>query len=163
MGKAVVFNCSGGDYAFAMIPKCGQHTLLYYGGNPVDAGSIVGNVDRSIAFVREPVERLHSAYRFFRQNSCYSMCDFMGSYEDFIDWALNSVDEHVIPQSNFLHNCYNEFMHLDKMTSFLSGITGRVIEPKNKTDKDVLFDTAYRLKDIKKRYSEDYKIFEALS
>ena len=158
INKALLLSVESGVYAFALIPKCGQHTLRRYTDSFVDLGAI-HNVGTRIAFIRHPLDRLKSTFHFFKQNNLYRMCDFMGSYESFIDWALSAVEEHVVPQSQFLHGCFNTLIKLECMSDVMIEITGFSIPPQNTSDHNTICDESYRIDDIKTRYKEDYILY----
>ena len=75
MGAFVIDTLSG-PVAFAAIPKCGQHTLKAYSSIHIGL-DVIHNIDARVAFIRDPMDRLKSAFHFFKQNNLYRMCDFM--------------------------------------------------------------------------------------
>jgi len=147
-------------YAFAMIPKCGQHTLLAYGCIVAETNHI-HNIKNRIAFIRHPVERLKSAFHFFKQANCYLNEDHMLSYEQFVDWVFHSTDEHVAPQSTFLSGNFDTFIKIDYMSSVMRSLTGLNVEPQNTSDHNAQCNIKYRARDIEKYYNYDYKLYES--
>ena len=162
MAPGFLVNTKKGPAIFAAIPKCGQHTLKSHGGRIVDASRYL-DLDIRAAFVRDPVDRLVSAFHFFRQTKCYNMCDFMSSYEGFIDWAFTSVDEHVLPQTSFTCGLYDKIVHIKNMSEVLDGLTGLRIPPQNTSERGLSFDGSYRISDIKKHDSDDYELIKKAS
>lgn len=158
MNKALVLASGEDVYAFALIPKCGQHTLRAYSSNFVDIG-VIHKIDTRIAFIREPLDRLKSAFHFFKMNNLYRMCDFMRSYEEFVDWSLTAVEEHVLPQSEFLHGCFNTLIKMEYMTDVMRELSPFKIDPQNTSERNITYDDSYRIDDIKERYKEDYILY----
>ena len=158
MGAFVIDTLSG-PVAFAAIPKCGQHTIAAYGGVMVDS-AVIHKIATRIAFIRDPFDRLKSAFHFFKQTNCYVQCDHMSSYGKFIDWALDSDDEHVIPQHKFLFNSFNTLIKIEYMSEVMEELTGSVVTPQNTSEHNMKCDADYRADDIKSYYKEDYELYE---
>jgi hypothetical protein len=147
-----------GSVAIPAIPKCGQHTLVAAGGIELPFEKLKQFPVRMV-FIRHPVDRLVSCYSFFKRIDYVVDADLSG-YESFIDWALESDDEHVLPQSA----CYSMYhfqrrLPLSRMTEILNMLTGKEIYTQNATEHLPVY-TDYRLDDIKIRYCDDFVAYE---
>jgi hypothetical protein len=148
-----------GSIALPAIPKCGQHTLVSLGGVELEFERLRDFPVR-IAFVRCPVDRLVSCFSFFHKVGYHLPSIHMDSYEAFVDWALDSDDEHVLPQFQLcsFHHFKRRFP-LSRMTEVLGLLTGQSVTKENPSEHyDV--NAAYRLEDIKERYHDDFAVYE---
>ena len=151
----------GGDlgfFIFASIPKCGQHTLQ---------SMCTANVARcrvpeakAIAFIREPIDRLKSAYHFFISKGYKLDRKKIGSYESFVDWALESNEEHIRPQHTFCEEYYN-FVKLECMSDVLTGITGSRVIALNTAPRYNETNATYRAEELRKLYAKDFYLYES--
>ena len=146
-----------GKIPIASIPKCGQHTLKEYSIGMIPLSECI-NYRVRVAFIRDPVDRLLSCYHFFHSRSYDLDMSKIGRWEDFIDWALHSNDEHVLPQSEFINNTFNKFAPMASMSALLNFFTGKKIIIGNASKRHTTVDETYRDNDIKKRYNADYEL-----
>ena len=147
-----------GPVCVAAIPKCGQHTLSALSYSSIERKKIPDFSVR-LAFVRDPVERLRSCFHFYLDSRFNISGERIRSYPQFIDWALESQDEHVLPQADFIAPLFNTVISIRDMSSTLSRLTGRKVLTLNKSSRfDV--DSSYRLIDVKNKYRKDYILCE---
>lgn len=121
-----------------------------------------------IAFIRDPIERIQSAYRFLRDKGAYY--EKFDKYEDFVDNLLSQADDnstniHWRTQKRIC-SFEDEFI-LDRWYRFedLTEIWGSLGLPKLRTTnisvKHPVSD--YQLYQIQQRYREDYKLRDGVS
>ena len=147
-----------GPVCVAAIPKCGQHTLSALSYASIEPKKIPEFSVR-LAFVRDPLERLRSCFHFYLDSRFNIGGERIRSYQQFIDWALESQDEHVLPQADFIAPLFNTVISIRDMSSTLSRLTGRKVLTLNKSSRfDV--DSSYRLIDVKNKYRKDYILCE---
>lgn len=148
-----------GPVAFAAVPKCGQHTFMGLGATELPFDRIDEFPIRMV-FIREPFDRLASCYFFF-QGSDYSIEDeHLQNYETFIDWALDSDDEHVMPQSElFSRYHFKRRFLVSDMCRVLSILTGEKIPKLNASLREDL-DQGYKASEIQDRYRDDFLMVE---
>lgn len=159
MGRFFTLDTFIGTVAFPAIPKCGQHTFAELGAVEHDFEKIKEFPVR-LAFVRCPFDRLVSAFSFFKRVSYPIQDGSLRSFEAFIDWALDSDDEHVLPQYNIISpHHFKRVLPISSMTPVLGKLTGKVVPDANSTNHyDV--DTSYRYDDVRDRYFDDIILFE---
>ena len=144
-----------GSVAVAAIPKCGQHTLTALGSTELSFDRIEDFPVR-MAFIRDPLDRLSSCFHFFLHSNYGIGREHLSSYEAFIDWALNSDDEHVLPQCElFSRYHFKRRFLVSDMNRVLGLLTGEKIPHENAAPRFDI-DQEYRLQDIKGRYQEDF-------
>jgi hypothetical protein len=147
-----------GPVCVAAIPKCGQHTLSALSYTLIEPKKIPDFSVR-LAFVRDPLERLRSCFHFYLDSRFNISGERIRSYSQFIDWALESQDEHVVPQADFIAPLFNTVISIRDMSSTLSRLTGRKVLTLNKSSRfDV--DSSYRLEDIKCKYYKDFLLYK---
>ena len=147
-----------GPVCVAAVPKCGQHTLSAMSYTLIEPKKIPDFSVR-LAFVRDPLERLRSCFHFYLDSRFNIGGERIRSYSQFIDWALESQDEHVLPQADFIAPLFNTVISIRDMSSTLSRLTGRKVLTLNKSSRfDV--DSSYRLIDVKNKYRKDYILCE---
>lgn len=153
-----------GPIAILNIPKVGSQTLAALEVSKVG----LQDSDRlgvKIAFVREPVERLVSAFHFFNSfpNKPYPK-EVDRNWTAFVDWALESSDIHVRPQHHFCyrgnHAVFTQLLPIEKMTQVLEMLRGHKIESKNVSKKESPVDMSYRIEDILSHYEKDSVLYE---
>jgi hypothetical protein len=143
-----------GDMIFAAIPKCGQHTLIDLCVDYIDITKMP-KVPK-VAFIREPIDRLLSAYHFFHLKQYKLDGVRMGPYEAFVDWALTSNEEHIRPQVTFCKG-YDHFVDLKSMSYLMSRLTDRPVDALNTATRYNDANTSYRRDEIESLYSDDFK------
>jgi hypothetical protein len=147
-----------GPVAFAAIPKCGQHTFAELDTSELPFDRIKEFPIR-MAFIRDPLDRLSSCFHFFLHTNYPINGGKVRGYESFIDWALDSDDEHVQPQVElFSRYHFQRRFPISKMTEILELLTGEVIPQANSAPRHEI-DQGYRLDDIRERYSEDFDMY----
>ena len=147
-----------GPVCVAAIPKCGQHTLSALSYTLIEPKKIPDFSVR-LAFVRDPLERLRSCFHFYLDSRFNIGGERIRSYPQFIDWALESQDEHVLPQADFIAPLFNTVISIRDMSSTLSRLTGRKVLTLNKSSRFDI-DSSYRLIDVKNKYRKDYILCE---
>lgn len=148
-----------GVVAVASIPKCGQHSLVEMSKCIIQREDLY-NYDYRIAFTRDPLDRLRSAYHFYMQRHITMDGIHVTNWPDFIDWALVSNDEHVTPQSEFIRDDYNILVKLEAMTDFMRFIRFKNTPKLNTATRDIDVNETYRVECIKHKYSADYDLHE---
>lgn len=157
----------GGQAAFLNIPKCATQTLQSYEVYRA-ANHEYHRYPRRIAVVRHPNDRLVSLYNFCNNTGHCVPPECVRHYENFIDWVLDSSDEHVIPQSEFISDSQvNEIIKLSDLDLILTDILEHPIDRKNKSESSVMKSgpsvmTDYRQLEIQDKYSQDADIFYGL-
>jgi len=155
---AYIIETNEGPVAFASIPKCGQHTL-----NAISVGMVLPQKlarFKRWAFIREPFDRLESAFHFYSEKGYKINGGKVGSWENFVDWALLSDDEHVLPQYLFV-KAFDKYIKMDFMDSVLGTISDYKPMKLNVSQRHHKTDLSYREKDIKHRYNNDFKLYES--
>lgn len=154
--------------AVLQIPKCGTQTLGQYQLTAVDTSHWQCFRTR-IAFVRDPLNRFHSSFRFCSQTGFIGTEHCRGNYEAYVDWALSDglSDVHVKPQSEYLaEHCgmvANDLRRIDTMDDFIKTTLGiKTVERQNTTQKGAPV-SDYRIDDIMDLYKHDIEIYNATS
>ena len=120
-----------GKVPVAAIPKCGQHSLQEHKICMIPLKNIKNHPLR-IAFIRPYLDRWLSAYHFFCQSKYKLDGDRVRTYENFVDRALESDDEHIVQQVEFLGDgLFNRLFKLDDMDTVLGGLLGCSIAREN--------------------------------
>lgn len=141
-----------GVVAFASVPKCGQHTLEKYKSGMI-SGQKIRQFPLRVAFIREPFDRFLSAFHFITQNNYLLDGHVIRDYHQFVDIALVSSDEHVLPQSRFIDD-FNTLLDLRDMSGVIYALTGEIITKENTSVRHD-FDSSYRKEEIMQRYHDD--------
>ncbi len=149
-----------GVSAFASIPKCGQHSLQAVSKCLIQREDLRRYPHR-IAPVRGVIDRLLSTYHFYMQNHHKLDGHTVARWEDYIDIALVSNDEHVRPQSDFILTDYNIIVKLEYLDDFMSAITSVKMPKLNVSKREFLVDTSYRINDIRDKYSADEILYNS--
>ena len=153
-----------GGIAFLNIPKCGSSTLRSLEVYRAQARERF-RYKKRIAFMRHPEDRFQSGYRFFNKIKLFVPKSCIGNYENYVDWALESDDEHVMPQSHFLtlygDDTVTEILDLNCMTEYLESIVKHQVDVVNSTIQEPLSNT-YRAADIALKYAKDLEIYNVL-
>ena len=147
-----------GPVCVAAIPKCGQHTLSALSYTLIEPKKIPEFSVR-LAFVRDPLERLRSCFHFYLDSRFNINGERIRSYPQFIDWALESQDEHVVPQADFIAPLFNTVISIRDMSSTLSRLTGKKVLKLNPSTRFEV-DDSYRLEDIKRKYYKDFLLYQ---
>lgn|GEM_PF-3619776 len=156
--RAALILTSLGPIAFCLIPKCGQHTLESISVDIVGPRELKSL--KRVAFIREPIDRLKSAYHFFLYKGYTLEGQAIGGWESFIDWALESNEEHIRPQATFTL-AFDNFIKMDFMTEVLESITENRIDALNAAPRYNDVDDLYRIDDITKKYKDDFILYES--
>ena len=152
---------SNGDIAVALVPRVASSSIrdavrtLYMQVSPEDALK----VDRRIAWVRDPIERLVSAYSIFHHSHLGLPASITGNWDTFVDYTLQTIDYHWEPQSNLLsldgEIIPNELYHLrdlqktwpfDGLLPWLRGV------------RHVDVDLSYRRDELDEKYRQDFEL-----
>ena len=146
-----------GPVCVAAIPKCGQHTLSELSYTLIEPKKIPEFSVR-LAFVRDPLERLRSCFHFYLDSRFNIGGERIRSYQQFIDWALESQDEHVVPQADFVE-LFKTVIAIQDMSEILTRLTGKKVLKLN-TSTRFEVDDSYRLEDIKCKYYKDFLLYK---
>jgi len=140
------------------IPKSGSQTVEAIADVVMDDSSLC-QVSNLIAFIREPIDRLKSLYKF--QRYVYHLAEQpIRCWNCFIEWVLETDEIHAKPQADFLFGTETLYK-LEEMDSVLQRLTGTVVERKNQTAMAVPY-TDYRIDDIRDKYQADMKLYAGL-
>ena len=159
------------NVAYALIPKSGSSSIkttlfnaghVYYMENDE-----VDVVDTRVVFLRHPINRIHSAYRFFK-NQHELGCKGTGlgiptdSYESFVDYALTHDDPHWASQMEMVGGMATDlyrFEDLGKAWSLHSDV------PLNHRNSAPVyeFDQYYRLADLMNISQQDVDTWMTLT
>lgn len=158
--------------AIAQIPKCGTMTIGFAMGGPDEiTNNEAMKLNVRVAFIRNPLDRLASAFSFFSEARIRGNYpegrppSKTKSYETFIDWALETTDTHIIPQYELLLTEDGEFVpnQLHKLSEIQDVWMSYYPAPKGKfphrNSSERLATTAYRISDIDKRYAKDFELW----
>jgi len=160
------------DFAVAQVPRCASQTI---GGWLGKEGVVVANddpqlltVSRRIAFIRDPIDRLESAFSLF-----YWMFDYgqgrhvsnapIDSWKNFIDHVLDPKikdDEHWLSQATHVGNIPNIYHKLDNLFEIFEKYRPGFLPHKNKTSRSPLITAGYRLSNLATKYARDSILFE---
>ena len=153
-----------GGIAFLNIPKCGSSTLRSLEVHRAQASERF-RYKKRVAFMRHPNERFQSGYRFFNKTKLFVPKECIGNYENYVDWALESDDEHVAPQSHFLKlygdDTVTEILDISCMTEYLESIVKHPVDVMNSTIQEPL-NNSYRADDIAMRYAKDLELYNVI-
>ena len=149
-----------GPFAVASIPKCGQHTLDKYAVCKVPESKL-NNFPLRIAFIREPFDRWLSAYHFMCQSRYILEGERVREYNRFVDVALESEDDHVLPQSRFISS-FGTLLPLHSMSKVIGALTGKEITKENASERHEI-DTSYRKAEIMERYEDDTILYKSIT
>ncbi|MBL4753790.1 MAG: hypothetical protein JKY52_09395 [Flavobacteriales bacterium] len=143
------------------IPKNGTHTLEMYKSGTIDEGK-THQFPLRIAFIREPFDRWLSAF-FFMATTGYLLDGVrLSSYDQFVDLALVSDDEHLTPQSRFIDGSFvNKIMCLKSMSDVLGRLSDVKITKENAAPREDI-DTSYRKDEVMMRYQADTEMYNRL-
>lgn len=156
---AFFISTNQGNIPFCPIPKVGQHTLGHYSNGYVKLSAVVKSPFR-VAFIREPMDRFLSAYYFFTRKRYKINGKSSYSYTEFVDWALDSDEEHVAPQARFVNETYyNTLIKFDYFNDVMSKLLDTDLERLNATPREADIDESYRIDELKRRYECDYKLY----
>ena len=152
-----------GNFAVLNIPKCGSQALM-----STELASIrldqYREIEDRLAFVRHPVERLQSAFRFFmgyRELLPLHVSD----YESFVDYTFEVADPHWQPMTEFIFpygECVVKEIHpLHSMSEVLEGRLGYKLPFYNKSD-SIYRVSNYRLDEILVKYQNDLELYNGI-
>lgn len=159
--QAYIIKTFIGPVSVLGIPKCGTQTLEKYSSGTIDEGK-TQQFPLRIAFIREPFDRWLSAFHFFTDTNYKITKNKIESYEQFVDEALLSNDQHLLPQSRLLNgSLVNKCMRLESMSDILGKLTGFPVSIENSTPRQDI-DTNYRKSEVMDRYREDSKLYGGL-
>ena len=165
------------NVAYALIPKVGtssirntlyNHASVYY--MHVDDIDVV---ETRVLFLREPIARIGSAYRFFK-NQHELGCKHMGNacptdtYEEFIDHILRTPNEHWDSQVAQVTDSVGTFMPTDvyrfeDISKVWDMYSPSELNHKNSAPTKYEWDTQYRLDDLENHCHDDIKLYETLT
>ena len=147
------------DCGVVNIPKCGSQSLGAISEALLDDTQqhLVKNM---MAFIREPMDRLKSLYRF--QLETHHLAGFpIRCWNCFVEWVLETDDYHAKPQTEFLFGGETLYT-LDNMDEVLQGITGKAVPKLNTTSIDIPY-TDYKANELVEKYQSDYDLYRSLS
>jgi len=159
------------NVAFALIPKSGSssikstlynhtdHYVRYHWNDEID------HVDTRVMFLREPINRIHSAYRFFKNQhelGCKHVGNWCptGTFEQFIDHVLQQPNPHwdsQVKQVTDKHGLYvptitHKFEDIGEMWSHYSDAT---LNHKNAAPTHYDIDAEYRIEELLAHTEDD--------
>ena len=145
--------------AVALIQKCASSSIrdaikTDYGAIQLDK---VIHVPRRICWVRDPIDRLESAFSYFH-HSVYSLpASITGQWESFVDYTFTHNDPHWTPQSELLTH---EGVLLPNEVYWLTDLQAtwpfKGLLPWIRGVRHVEVNTSYRRDELDERYSGDY-------
>lgn len=140
-----------------LIPKNASTFLLSKEHTVIDLNYFL-SMKKRCAYLRNPIERLFSAYQFFNDLLNRSVLydgfslDVAESYEGFVDFALENIDAHWRPQTEFLYH---------KGELIVNEV--ELLTPKNNAinaSKKLEFNKEYRIKEVRNYYTNDFRLLE---
>jgi hypothetical protein len=151
------------NIAVLNIPKCASQTIQ--GAELVNIGLDQVPADmETFAFVRHPIERIQSAYRFF-MGYRHLLPPEVIDYETFIDYTFTVDDLHWTPQHHMVFPygdaVVKQIHRLESMTTVLKEWLGYGLETHNASLKDYLV-SDYRLDDLLVKYQADMEMYNGL-
>lgn len=137
-----------------LIPKCASSSLKKMRMGAAKSLKRDPVPDRMICFVREPIERLKSAYQFFSQSRSNK---FRATWHQFIDAVLaGNPNIHWKPQTRFIERFDNPQVYpFEKVSEVWRMLVGSELAHANPSAYKALDD--YRLNELRKHYAEDYQ------
>lgn len=150
------------DVCVAAVPKCGQHTLAAYSVGFIPENKIY-NFDRRVAFIRDPLDRFLSAYFFILGWNKKLDGQHLDSYETFVDLALVSGDEHILPQTKQVNfEKYNEIYGFSDFSKLLGDIVDSIPVRENSSNRCDI-DMSYRAEEVKLMYKDDFILIKEVA
>jgi len=149
-----------------LAPRCSRPNVSI--GEVIDAKNRNSDV-RVIAFIRNPLDRLQSAFSYFSGNGQWTVDRLhVNTWESFIDnCALVGQDHHWAPQ-HLLHEHQGnlvptEWYHFDDFEEVSRSILGVEPQHRNPSKRRICVDTTYREEELRDFFSVDWDIYENLA
>lgn len=172
-----MFLCHKAGPAIARVPKNGSQSL-YMALAPAEQLTNEEALQKElrVMFVRDPFDRLASAYSFFSFLKSIgsrvepAVPDFSG-YEGFLDWALESDDSHVTPQvatlraldGTFVPNRFHWLREIHNVwNDYYPGLIPDKEDFPHRHSCQRLAASDYRRQDILTRYAEDFDLCQRI-
>ena len=159
------------DLAVALIPRCGSQTIRGWLGRDAIAvkrdDTRLRSVSKRVAFIRNPLDRLASAYSLFYWTKDYGGKSYRHipteSWEIFVDYILNPKikDEHWQPQVNLIGSVPNIFHRFENIIEHFEKYRPGILPHNNKTSRMPISD--YRIAEVNKKYGDDFKLWEQIN
>ena len=150
--------------AFLNIPKCGSTTMRSLEVHRASAKERY-RYKKRVAFMKHPIDRFHCNYVFFNYTKLFIPKDCIGNYENYVDWALASNDEHVIPQTHFLKmygdDTVTEIHRISNMTKYIEGLIHHPVDDLNSYPNESIT-SDYRAADIALKYAKDLELYDVI-
>ena len=153
------------DLAVALIPKCGLQSIIAWMGKDSirlqSNDSLLSVVEKRVAFIRNPIDRLVSAYSFFYWMDHYGKRGSeeipIDSWESFVDHSLSVENEHWNPQTEMIGEIPNIYHRFENILEHFGKYRPGIFPHHNKSTRRPV--TAYRLLDICEKYYKDFDVW----
>ena len=160
------------DLAVALIPKCGLNTIReWIGPGAVSVKSddeALFDVTRRVAFIRNPIDRLISAYSFFYWMDDYGMRSRksnvpINDWDSFVDYVLSDKtdDVHWTPQLNLIGYVANIYHRFENILEHYEKYRPGMLPHNNITSHRPV--TNHRMDEIMKKYQCDLNLWERIN
>ena len=155
------------DFAVARIPRCGSQTIGNWLGQdaiPVQLNDPrLFDVSRRVAFIRNPLERLKSAYSLFYWLNDYEVKPKnrgipIGSWDEFVDHILVNEEIHWTQQTTLVEDVPNVYHRFENIIDHFEKYRPGIFPHNNWTSRRPTVD--YRMDEINEKYSQDLKLWE---
>jgi len=159
------------DLAVALIPRSGSQTIREWLGR--DAITVTKDDDRlqgisnRVAFIRNPIDRLASAYSLFYWMKDYGSKSYRHiptkNWGCFVDFVLNteiSDDLHWLSQVLIVGDVPNIYHRFESIADHFERYRPGILPHNNKTTRKPI--SNYRYEEIKDKYSADFKLWEEI-
>lgn len=165
------FLCEARDLAIAQIPRCAINTMFEWLGREAiivrNNDNRLRSITRRVAFIRDPIDRLESAFSLF-----YWMADYgrahssnapVDSWENFVDHVLNEAipdDTHWLPQSVHVGNVPNIYYKFENLADRWESLRPGILPWLNRTSRPPLIVANYRISELAVKYADDIRLYQ---
>lgn len=144
--------------AVALIPKCGSTSLTHATVGGAHLIETLKQQPVTHVFIRDPIERLESAYQFFREHAP----SFQPSWQEFIDAVIDGEPNgHWQSQHVFIEKLRQPYYHkFEDIGQVWEDVTGKALPRYQSSQKVEL--PEYRYIDLKRHYRDDFNLREGV-
>ena len=149
-----------GDLSVVRIPKAASQSMYSAIGN-YKAFNLRDNPPKNvIAFIRDWMDRLVSAFQFFSDGTRYKGLEFPRQWEPFVDRVLDGpTNPHWIPQYEYVKWTPNVVLHpFEKLGQVWSDLGLPELPHRHKSVPGKDQPNGYRMSELESLFSEDAKM-----
>jgi len=151
------------NLAIAFIPKAGTNSIRKWLGEyemVENEDSALLECEQRVAFIRHPLERLNSVYSYFKgldeDGIAHSVKAPTEDWENFVDFILQNKDPHWDPQAEHTGEKWNIVYRFENISHITKEYQCNPFPWHNKTKRNILVPTNYRLQELTTMYSRDF-------